>query len=136
MINSRLLLQHNFHGFSVDFFLCLKLLFAFCFLHVFALELTLQENIVRTEEFSRKYHQLKNNLLAEIKLELITSNYYHVICKCSALGSAANYFSNNPTFGIINNHFSCKIVCKSLFFLDFCRKFSQKCRSEKKLVIF
>ena len=35
-------------------FLCLKLIFAFCSLHVFALELILKEILVRTEEFRRK----------------------------------------------------------------------------------
>ena len=35
-------------------FLCLKLILAFCLLHIFALELTLQEVFVRTDEFRRK----------------------------------------------------------------------------------
>ena len=35
-------------------FLCLKLILALCLLHVFSLELTLQEILVGTEEFRRK----------------------------------------------------------------------------------
>ena len=34
--------------------LCFKVFFAFCLMHVFAIEHTLLENLVRTGEFSRK----------------------------------------------------------------------------------
>ena len=54
MIISLLLQQQNFHGFSVEILLCLKLILALCLLHVFSLELTLQEILVGTEEFRRK----------------------------------------------------------------------------------
>ena len=53
MIISLLLLQHNFHDFSVEFVLCFKDILAFYFLHVFAIELTLQENLVKTGVFRR-----------------------------------------------------------------------------------
>ena len=38
--------------------LCFKVIPAFCLLHVFAIEHTLQKNLVRTVEFRRKKYQL------------------------------------------------------------------------------
>ena len=53
MIISLLLLQHSFHDFR-RIFQCFKVILAFCLTHVFAIEHTLQENLVKTGEFRRK----------------------------------------------------------------------------------
>ena len=52
---------HHFSGKKSQFFmifsrnaLCFKVFLAFCFLHAFAIEHTLQQNLVRTGEFRRK----------------------------------------------------------------------------------
>ena len=134
MIISLLLLQHNFHGFSVEIFyvLSLFLLSAHCMFST--LELTLQEFLVRTEEFRRKKYQLNEHFVGRDKIR--TSNLYMFSFRFPCLVVTANYFSKNPTFEIINYHFSYKIVCNSLFVLDFCRNFSQKVEVRKNRFYF
>ena len=51
MIISLLLLQHNFHDFPMKRSMFLKVIIAFCLMHIFAIEHILQENLVRTGEF-------------------------------------------------------------------------------------
>ena len=51
MIISLLLPQQKFHNFPQK---CSVLRFFFCMEHVFAIELTLHENLVRSGEFRRK----------------------------------------------------------------------------------
>ena len=58
MIISLLLLQHNFHDFPKKRSMFFMIIFAFCLMHVFAIEHNLRENLVRTGEFRRKIVQL------------------------------------------------------------------------------
>ena len=54
MIISLLLLQHNFQDFPKERSMFFMDILAFCLMHVFAIEHTLQENLVRTGEFRKK----------------------------------------------------------------------------------
>ena len=42
--------------------LCFKIFLAFCLMHVFAIEQTLQENLVRTGEFRRKIVSIEQTI--------------------------------------------------------------------------
>ena len=42
--------------------LCSKVIFALCFFHVFAIELTLQENLVKTGQFRRKIVSIERTI--------------------------------------------------------------------------
>ena len=51
-----------------------------------------------------------------------------------SLVTTINCLRKSTTFGIINYHFACKTVIKSLLILDLCRKIFQKSLTEKKLL--
>ena len=87
MIISLLLLQHNFHDFPKKRSKFFMVILALCLMHVFAIEHTLHENLVRTGKFRRKIVSIeKISLLAEMKSELISSGYYDSNCKCLPQG--------------------------------------------------
>ena len=60
---------YHFSGKKSHFFmifsrnaLCFKIFLAFCLMHVFAIEQTLQENLVRTGEFRRKIVSIEQTI--------------------------------------------------------------------------
>ena len=61
--------NYHFSGKRIHFFmifsrnaLCFKVFLAFCLMHVFAIEHTLQENLVRTGEFRRKIVSIEQTI--------------------------------------------------------------------------
>ena len=62
MIISLLLLQHSFHDFRKKRSMFFMVVFAFCLMHVFAIEHNLRENLVRTGEFSSKIVSIERTI--------------------------------------------------------------------------
>ena len=62
MVISLLLLQHNFQDFPMKRFMFFMVILAFCLMHVFTIEHTLQENLVKTGEFRRKIVSIQRTI--------------------------------------------------------------------------
>ena len=135
------MLQHNFHGFSVEisYVLSLFLLSTYC---MFTLLNSLCKKFwLELDNLGGKSYQLNEQFAGrdEIRTDIVwwlRCSLYIFFFTFPCLVITKSSSSKNTVFEIINYHCFCKIVCKLFFVLDLCRKFSQKCRSEKESVLF